>query len=248
MKHVARLLSVLAVVICVGCVSGCVSPVTFTAPCQVIAANKSGSCMASGPATQATLIFGTNFDPSNSLNLTYDGQNVTANLTPAPAPGGSSSLSIPPSPPSYYTGGGSHTMVVNDTCGFFCVYPSVTMTFTPGTISIFAPSPQANMPVVGSLATPTQATFISLTNGPVPSGTVSVTLSASPQIVWFESSPGVTGQKSITVPISAGSNEAMFYVQGMPGETIGKPFTVTAIAAGYQLGMQAGSIQATSPQ
>jgi hypothetical protein len=238
-KIVSRLLVPLALAAALAG-AGCVSPVTFTAPCSVIAANQSGSCMANGPATQATLIFNTNFDPSNSLTLTYDNTPITNSLLPPPAPGGSSNAPIPPSPPRYYTGGGSHTLVVSDTCGFFCVYPSVTMTFTPAPLYVFAPSPQQNAPINGSLTMPAPA-FVEL-GAPLPSGTTQVALTASPSIALFGETQFGPFSSQLTIPVSAGANEAEFFVKGAAGQIPGTPFTVTATTAGYQSGTQSGSI------
>jgi len=221
--------------------AGCVSPVTITAPCSVIAANQSLTCNAGGPATQATLIYNTNFDPANSLTLTYDSVAITNALLPPPAPSGTSNAPIPPPPQkNYYTNGASHTLAVNDTCGFFCVYPTVSVTFTPAPLYVFAPSPQQNAPINGSLGMPSPA-FVEL-GAPLPSGTTQVTLSASPPIVTFGETQFGPFSNQITVPISASANEAEFFVQGIKGQTVGTAFTVTATVPGYQIGTQPGSI------
>jgi len=224
---------------------GCVSPATFTQPCQVIAKDKTGSCTASAPATQATVVFNSNFDPSGSLHVTYDGTDVTGMLQPPPSPGGSSNVAIP-QPPGGYPAGASHTMTINDTCGFFCVYPTITMTFTPPTLNIFAPSPGQNAPVVGSIAVPTQATFVDL-SVPAGAGGTTVTLTASPAIVNFKTTPTDPGGPSLPVVIGPGGFEGSFYVQAIPGQTVGTPFTVTGTASGFQVGTRSGSIQLKSP-
>jgi hypothetical protein len=221
--------------------AGCVSPVTFSAPCSVIAANQSVSCMANAPATQATLTFNTNFDPASSLTLTYDNVTITNSLQPPPAPGGTSNAPIPPPPQqNYYANGASHTLAVNDTCGFFCVYPTVSVTFTPAPLYVFAPSPQQNAPINGSLSMPSPA-FVEL-GAPLPSGTTQATLSASPPIVMFSETQFGPFRSQITIPISANANETEFFVQGVKGQTVGTPFTVAATVPGYQVGTQPGSI------
>jgi hypothetical protein len=221
--------------------AGCVSPVTFTAPCSVIAANQSLNCNAQGPATQATLIFNSNFNPSNSLTLTYDGQTITNLLQPPPTPNGTSNAPIPPSPPNFYTNGAAHTLVVDDTCGFFCVYPSVSLTFTPATVSVFAPSLQENAPITGTLSAPSLA-FVAL-GAPLPSGATPVTLTANPPIVQFGATQSGPFSNQLTLPVSAAANEAKFFVQGIKGQQPGTSFTVSAAVPGYQIGTQAGSIQ-----
>jgi hypothetical protein len=139
-------------------------------------------------------------------------------------------------------------MTINDTCGFFCVYPTITMTFTPPTLSIFAPSPNQNAPVVGSIAVPTQATFVIL-GVPAGAGGTTVTLTASPQIVNFKTTPNGPGSPSISLAFPQGQSEGRFYVQAVssPAPMIGTSFTVTGTAPGFQVGTQPGSIQAQSP-
>jgi hypothetical protein len=192
------------------------------------------------------VIFNTNFDPSSGLSVTYDGKDVTGLLQPSPAANGSSNIAIPQPPAGGYPSGSSHTMTINDTCGFFCVYPTITMTFTPPTLSIFAPSPSQNAPVVGSIAIPTQATFVDLAVPAAPGGTT-VTLTANPPIVNFKATPTDPGSTSFPLTIGAGQIEGSFYVQAIPGQTVGTPFTVTGTASGFQVGTQSGSIQQHSP-
>lgn len=241
MKYFWALIFMLPVFVC----TGCVTPVTFTQPCQVIAANKTNTCNAQAPATQATVIFASNFDPSSSLSVTYDGKDVTSLLQPPPAANGTSNIAIP-QPPGAYPAGASHTMTIDDTCGFFCVYPTITMTFTPPTLSIFAPSPGQNAPVVGTIAVPTQATFVDLAV-PAGSGGTTVTLTANPPIVNFKATPTDPGSTSFPLTIGTGQFEGQFYVQAKPGQTVGTQFTVTGTAPGFQVGTQPGSIQQQSP-
>jgi len=218
--------------------TGCVAPVAFTAPCAPGPNPNSNSCQAYGPVTQATMSFASNFDPSNSLTVTFDGQTVTNLLTPPPAPNGTSTLPLPQPPtPNYYTSA-TQTLTASATCGFFCVYPTKTVTFTPLALSIG--SVETGVGPVGPLnvqlsAAPLLA-FIVVSPQPS-SATFSVTLTASPPgMVTFATSPSGPGNPSITLPVTG---EARVYLQAL-GPT--GSFTVSVTAPGAQAVQQPGTV------
>ncbi len=219
--------------------TGCVAPIAFISPCAPGPDPNNNSCQASAPVTQTTMSFDTNFDPSNSLAVTYDNQAITGNFSPPPAPGGNSSAPLPPPPgPNYYTTG-SHVLQASSTCGFFCVYPTKTVTFTPPSLAVSSASATnfPNNPVSASLTVPAR-TFV-VTN-PIMNSTVQVTLTANPPVVLFMASPQGPGSSAITVPVTGG--EASFYVRGVGGTPLNTAFTITGIAAGCQIGVQSGTI------
>ena len=74
-----------------------------------------------------------------------------------------------------------------------------------------------------------------------------MTLTANPPIVNFKATPTDPGSTSFPLSIGTGQIEGSFYVQAIPGQTVGTPFTVTGTASGFQVGTQSGSIQQHSP-
>ncbi|WP_323117817.1 hypothetical protein [Burkholderia alba] len=221
--------------------SGCVAPVAFTNPCQVISANGTGSCKATEPVTSATVIFNTNFDPSNAFSLTYDNVDVTSKLTPPPAAGGTSHLPLPqpPSPANYPTTA-AHALVANDTCGFFCVFPSVTMNFTPPQLLFAATADQT--PVVAGLSTP-QFAVVQLDSVLSLSTPMAVTITANPPIVSFSATqdgPRSGGPYVATMQVN--TNYAVFYLHANEGASQGMNFTLHGTASGVSDGNQSGVV------
>jgi hypothetical protein len=216
----------------------CTAPVGFISPCAPGPNPNSNSCQASSPVTQGAISFAPNFDPSNPLTVKYDGQVITGNLSPPPAANGTSTFVLPAPPnPSYYTTP-SHMLEADATCGFFCVYPAKTVTFTPPQIGISAAGNNfPNIPVSASLTAPSRAFVVT---APIINSPVSVTLTANPAIVQFMASPGGLGSSTLVVPVTGG--EATFYVQGAGGAVVNTTFTITGTAAGCQVGMQSGTI------
>jgi len=217
--------------------TGCVAPVAFTAPCAPGPNPNSNSCQATAPVTQATMSFASNFDPSNSLTVTFNNQTVTNLLTPPPAPNGTSTLLLPQPPtPNYYTSA-TQTLTASATCGFFCVYPTKTVTFTPLVLSIGSVVTGVGPvgPLNVQLSTPLLA-FVVVSPQPS-SATFSATLTASPPgMVAFATSPSGPSSPSITLPVAG---EARVYLQAV-GPT--GSFTVMVAAAGVQAVQQPGEV------
>jgi hypothetical protein len=174
------------------------------------------------------------FNPSNSLSVTYNGQDITSALSPAPAPGGTSTVGLPPPPsPKYYTTA-TQTLQANATCGFFCVYPTKTVTFTPPGIAIGGQGPNfPNIPLSASLTTPSIAFVLTAINVSAP-----VTLTANSSSVQFMSSPQGPASSSLTLTVNG---EGTFYLKGVRGSP-GQTFTVTAVSPGLLRGSQTGTI------
>jgi hypothetical protein len=135
--------------------ASCTAPVAFVSPCAPGPDPNNNSCQPSFPVTQTKMAFDSNFSPSNSLSVTFNGQDITSALSPPPAPNGTSTAGLPRPPnPSYYTTA-TQTLQANATCGFFCVYPTKTVTFTPPGIAISAAGQNfPNIPVSASLSAP----------------------------------------------------------------------------------------------
>jgi hypothetical protein len=216
---------------------GCVAPVAFTSPCAPGPDPNNNSCAASAPVTSATIAFASNFDPAvNDLTVAFDGQNVTNTLTPAPVANGTSTFPLPASAPAYYTTA-SHTLTADAICGFFCVFPTKTVTFTVPRVQVSGQGENfPNVPVSASLTTPTinfaQSTLLGTPTGPV-------TLTASPPIVLFGATPNGAFGATLTVQVNG---QAQFYVKAGKGASPKQTFTVTGTAPGLQLGTQAGVI------
>lgn len=216
--------------------TGCVAPVAFTAPCPPGPNPNSNSCQATAPVTQATMAFDSNFDPSNSLTVTFNGQSVTGLLTPPPAPNGTSTLPLPPPPnPSYYTSP-AQTLTASATCGFFCVYQTKTVTFTPLALSIGSVVTGVGPvgPLNVHLSTPL-LTFVTVS--PFPSATVSATLTATPPgMVAFATSPSGPGSPSLALAVNG---EAAVYLQALgPAGS----FTISVVATGVQEFQRPGTV------
>jgi hypothetical protein len=211
--------------------SGCVSPLAFTSPCPPGADPNNSSCTASGPVTSGTMVFASNFDPSNALTVTYDGQVITNLLTPPPAPNGTSTFPLPP--PQYFGyATPTNTLQAAATCGFFCVYPTKTVTFTVLKLAISAASATnfPNQPVTASLSSPSQAFVVTGVGSPV-----TVTLQANTPYVQFLSSPEGTPQPSLTLTVSG---EATFWLKAIPPILPPSIMTVSATAPGFLEGDQ----------
>ncbi len=166
--------------------SGCVSPLAFTSPCPPGPDPNNNSCAATGPVTSGTMVFASNFDPSNSLTVTYDGQVITNILTPSPGPNGTSTFPLPPPPNVDIYASPTHTLQAAATCGFFCVYPTKTVTFTVLKLAVSAASATnfPNQPITASLSSPSEAFVVTGFGSPV-----AVTLQANTPYVQFLTSP-----------------------------------------------------------
>ena len=226
MRQVRRLLCLLLLLS-----SGCVSPLAFTSPCPPGPDPNNSSCTASGPVTSGTMIFASNFDPSNSLTVTYDGEVITNTLTPSPGPNGTSRFPLPTVDIEYF-GTPTHTLQAAATCGFFCVYPTKTVTFTVLKLAVSAASANnfPNQPVTASLSSPSQAFVVTGTGSPV-----AVTLQADTPYVQFLSSPNGTPQPSLTLNVVG---EATFWLRAIPPILPPSIVTVSADAPGFVEGDQ----------
>jgi len=216
--------------------TGCVAPVAFTAPCAPGPNPNSNSCQATAPVTRATMAFASNFDPSNSLTVTFNGQTVTNLLTPPPAPNGTSTLPLPQPPsPNYYTSS-TQTLTASATCGFFCVYPTKTVTFTPLAFSIG--SVKTGVGPVGPLNVHLSAPLLAYVSvSQFPSPTISTTLTASPPgMVAFATSPSGPSSPNMTLAVS-GQAPVYLHALGPTGS-----FTVSVTAAGVQAAQQPGTV------
>ncbi len=210
---------------------GCVSPLAFTSPCPPGPDPNNSSCTASGPVTSGTMVFASNFDPSNSLTVTYDGQDLTNTLTPPPSPNGTSTFPLPP--PQYFGyATATNTLQAAATCGFFCVYPTKTVTFTVLKLAISAASANnfPNQPVTASLSSPSQAFVVTGSASPV-----AVTLQADTPYVQFLSSPNGTPESSLTLNVNG---EATFWLKAIPPILPPSNVTVSATAPGFLEGDQ----------
>jgi hypothetical protein len=216
--------------------ASCTAPVAFVSPCAPGPDPNNNSCQPSSPVTQTKMAFDSNFSPSNSLSVTFNGQDITSALSPPPAPNGTSTAGLPRPPnPSYYTTA-TQTLQANATCGFFCVYPTKTVTFTPPGIAISAAGQNfPNIPVSASLSAPSKAFVVTPA---IQNVSVAVTLTANLPAVRFMSSPQGPASTSLTVNVSG---EAIFYLKAVQGSP-GQQFTVSGVAPGLLRGSQSGAI------
>jgi hypothetical protein len=76
------------------------------------------------PVTQAVVTFETKFNPGYGWSVDVDGANLTG-FSPAPAPGGTSSVPLVIGAPA------AHKITASASCGTFCVYNSDVVDFTP---------------------------------------------------------------------------------------------------------------------
>ena len=76
------------------------------------------------PVTQAVVTFETKFNPGYGWSVDVDGANL-GGFSPAPAPGGTSSVPLVVGAP------GAHKITASASCGTFCVYNSDVVDFTP---------------------------------------------------------------------------------------------------------------------
>lgn len=76
------------------------------------------------PVNNVVVNFTSNFKPTEPWNVSLDGTNL-AGLSPAPIPGGTSSV------PITLTKANVYKVTASGTCGTFCAYPSDEVTFTP---------------------------------------------------------------------------------------------------------------------
>ncbi len=72
--------------------------------------------------TQAIVTFTSKFKPTEAWYVDLDGTNL-AKFSPAPFPGGTSSV------PLVISSADAHTITAQGTCGTFCSYPSDSVTF-----------------------------------------------------------------------------------------------------------------------
>jgi hypothetical protein len=229
---------------------GCTAPLEFTAPCAGTPQSNDVSCDMAVPVSQATIHFDSTFNPSSdALTVQVDGLDATTQLTPAPAPNGTSTLPIPL--PSESNGSGAFDtapikITVDATCGFFCVYPTKSMTFTPVELS-FPPWmagvsgvvgnvklqswTQAAVGTVAQIDTPIQVTvYVSTTGGENQDVRLATTLNGPTSTsIMLTVGKGNGGQQSSTP----------FYI--VAGQTTGT-FAVIATATGVAYAGTQGTI------
>lgn len=239
-----RLLPACAVIQLLLC-AGCVSPVSFIPPPGTPGGTASSPLdYANGPVTQGAVTFASNFYPGNSLTISYasnggPAQDITGLVTPPPAPNGTSTFPLPPPPnPNYYSKIGldifsnRETLTIASTCGFFCVYPTKTLTFVAPALAV------NGLPALVSHGTLDYG--IAILNG-TSSGVsvpVVVTVTAAPAgVVAFATSPNGFGTPNLTV--TAPDGFASFYLQSLgPAGN----FTITATAPGVESNTFPGTV------
>ncbi len=177
------------------------------------------------PVTQAVVTFDTKFNPAEPWHVDLDGTDLTG-FSPAPAPGGSSTV------PLSFAKGGGHTIKAAATCGTFCAYNAEEVKFT-------VPQLVYNSTTYASTARDLKqfsaaSVYVGVQNFRSVPITVTIMETSTPSRVKL-AVPGGPFQppgSAITVTIPATTTKADFQVQGDVLGTYILGFSAPGVAAG----------------
>lgn len=159
------------------------------------------------PVTQAVVSFETKFNPGEAWYVDLDGTNLSG-FSPAPAPGGTSSV------PLLITSAGTHKITASATCGTFCVYNSDVVDFTPPAL-IYNSTSYARVDRNLKQFQP-DSVYVGVQNFRSVPISVTIVETSSPKRVKL-AAPGGAFQppgSAITVTIPASTTKADFQIQG----------------------------------